>query len=374
MRAHTSSSATAAEDVAGMLARFGIQGEESTRLLSTAYATMGVAAKTAGDQLSAMMQQFGPTNASQLAMVIGKLGGAAVATTPFSQLLALAGKAQQMMPGRGMMMFTSLLQELNNSVAEGKSNIDVTHGYLGALEDLSKKLAGYSSEEKISFLKGMGISANASDLIPYLGQLDAISKGQDKIITAWLGKMSETAYANAADQTVRYHQNLSNLADAFATPALGFMNAGLTTMIGLTKAATDLTEHHSAIAKVFSLSIIGVGDAAYYGLQGLSAMGTFAFGFGQSVALMEKFGAVQKFLTAGTYAWTGAQWLLNVAMEANPLGLVIAGIAALAVAAYEIYQQWSAISTFFKGIWDHIANINCVDWAFRFLSSSAKVC
>jgi len=354
--------AMAAEDVGGMLARFGIQGEESARLLSTAWATMGVDAKTAGDQLSAMMQQFGPTNASQLAMVIGKLGGAAMATnTPFSQLLALAGKAQQMMPGRGMMMFTSLLQELNNSVAEGKTNIDVTHGYLGALQDLSTRLAGYSGEEKISFLKSIGISANASDLIPYLGQLDAISKGQDKVAASAgnLGKMSATAYANVADQTTRYHQNLNNLADAFGTPALGFMNAGLTTLIGLTKAASDLTEHHSLIAKAASLSIIGVGDAAYYGLQGLSAMGTFAFGFGKSLELMEKFSVASKFAALGTQTWTAAQWLLNFAMTANPIGIAIAGAVALGVAAYEIYEHWGAVTKFFKGIWDYVANI---DW------------
>ncbi len=354
--------AMAAEDVSGMLARFGIQGEESTRLLSTAWATMGVDAKTAGDQLSAMMQQFGPTNTSQLAMTIGKLGGAAMATnTPFSQLLALAGKAQQMMPGRGMMMFTSLLQELNNSVAEGKTNIDVTHGYLGALQDLSKRLAGYSGEEKISFLKSIGISANASDLIPYLGQLDAIAKGQAKVAASAdnLGKMSATAYANVADQTTRYHQNLNNLADAFGTPALGFMNAGLTTLIGLTKAASDLTEHHSLIAKAASLSIIGVGDAAYYGLQGLSAMGTFAFEFGKSLELMEKFGAVQKFVTLGTYAWTVAQWALDSALWASGIPEIVIGVAALGVAAYEIYEHWGAVTKFFKGVWDYVAHI---DW------------
>ena len=355
------SKAMAAEDVAGMLARFGIQGEESARLLSTAYATMGVDAKTAGDQLSAMMQQFGPTNASQLAMVIGKLGGAAMATnTPFSQMLALAGKAQQMMPGRGMMMFTSLLQELNNAVADGKSNIDVTHGYLGALKDLSKQLAGYSGEEKISFLKSMGLSANASDLIPYLNQLDAISKGQDKVAASAgnLGKMSATAYANVADQTVLYHHNLNSLADAFATPALGFMNAGLTTMIGLTKAASDLTEHHSLIAKGFSLSVIGIGDASYYGLKGLSALGTFAFGFGKTVELMEKFGAVQKVITVGTYAWTAAQWALDAALDAAGIGEAILAVAALAGAAYEIYEHWGAIKGFFTGIWNYIGSIN----------------
>ena len=36
-----------------------------------------------------------------------------------------------------------------------------------------------------------------------------------------------------------------------------------------------------------------------------------------------------KAVAAATNLWTGAQWLLNIAMEANPIGLIIAGVALL---------------------------------------------
>ena len=48
-----------------------------------------------------MTNLFGAPDASQLAMMVGRLGGTLEAThTPFSQFLALAGQAAQMYPGR----------------------------------------------------------------------------------------------------------------------------------------------------------------------------------------------------------------------------------------------------------------------------------
>jgi len=75
--------------------------------------------------------------------------------------------------------------------------------------------------------------------------------------------------------------------------------------------------------------------------------------------------------TAATYvargavlAWTGAQWLLNVALNANPIGLVVLGIAAL-VAAFVI--AWKNSDTFRRIVMAAWAGIKTaaqatVDW------------
>jgi hypothetical protein len=66
-----------------------------------------------------------------------------------------------------------------------------------------------------------------------------------------------------------------------------------------------------------------------------------------------------------TLAWTAAQWLLNVALSANPIGLVVLGIAALALGFYLAYQKitpfreavdkaWGAIKQFAAGVWSHV--------------------
>ena len=64
---------------------------------------------------------------------------------------------------------------------------------------------------------------------------------------------------------------------------------------------------------------------------------------------------VTKGVTLATSLWTGAQWLLNVALTANPIGLIIAGIVALIAAiGFVVYKtdgwgkQWDSIVQFMK--------------------------
>jgi TP901 family phage tail tape measure protein len=62
----------------------------------------------------------------------------------------------------------------------------------------------------------------------------------------------------------------------------------------------------------------------------------------------------QKAGAAATAVMTAAQWAWNVALNANPIGLVIGGVAALAGGAYLVYKHWEPISKFFTGMWDKL--------------------
>jgi TP901 family phage tail tape measure protein len=70
---------------------------------------------------------------------------------------------------------------------------------------------------------------------------------------------------------------------------------------------------------------------------------------------------VTKSVAIGTKAWTAAQWLLNAAMTANPIGLVIAGVAALAAGAYFLVTKWDSVKAFFSGLWDWFGNIDLAE-------------
>ena len=63
-------------------------------------------------------------------------------------------------------------------------------------------------------------------------------------------------------------------------------------------------------------------------------------------------------VTVVTKAWTAAQWLLNAAMSANPIGLVIAAVVALAAAAGWVIAHWDEIAAWWNALWSGIA-----DWA-----------
>ena len=65
-------------------------------------------------------------------------------------------------------------------------------------------------------------------------------------------------------------------------------------------------------------------------------------------------------VSAATAVWTGAQWLLNAAMTANPIGLIIAGIAVLVGLVYacvNAYDTWGATVLFLMGPFGMIINM-----------------
>lgn len=69
----------------------------------------------------------------------------------------------------------------------------------------------------------------------------------------------------------------------------------------------------------------------------------------QNVALVA-YKAVQLAITAASYVWTAAQWLLNIALDANPIGLVIIAVAALIAIIVLIVSNLD----WFRGIWDAV--------------------
>nr|WP_241394478.1 phage tail tape measure protein [Clostridium beijerinckii] len=64
-----------------------------------------------------------------------------------------------------------------------------------------------------------------------------------------------------------------------------------------------------------------------------------------------------------TTAWEGAQWLLNVAMDANPIGVVTLAIAGLGFAIYEVVKHFQEICDWAKKAWDWLTKWNDTDAA-----------
>lgn len=81
---------------------------------------------------------------------------------------------------------------------------------------------------------------------------------------------------------------------------------------------------------------------------------------GLAPLLMTAVGAAQLFgkegmlASAATKVWAGAQWLLNIAMDANPIGLVILGIAAAIAIIVLIATKTTWFQTIWKAAWGAI--------------------
>lgn len=61
--------------------------------------------------------------------------------------------------------------------------------------------------------------------------------------------------------------------------------------------------------------------------------------------------------TAITYAWTAAQWLLNAALTANPIGLVVVAVGALVAAFTVAYNKSEAFRAKVQDLWDWIGRL-----------------
>jgi TP901 family phage tail tape measure protein len=62
--------------------------------------------------------------------------------------------------------------------------------------------------------------------------------------------------------------------------------------------------------------------------------------------------------------WTVAQWLLDAAMDANPIGLIIIAIAALIAIAILVITHWQQVKDFFIGLWDKLKSLFSEGWAW----------
>jgi hypothetical protein len=61
--------------------------------------------------------------------------------------------------------------------------------------------------------------------------------------------------------------------------------------------------------------------------------------------------AVIALMREGYSLWTIAQMQLNVAMAANPIGVVIAAVTALGIGVYYLIKNWDKVKKFFSGLW-----------------------
>ena len=64
--------------------------------------------------------------------------------------------------------------------------------------------------------------------------------------------------------------------------------------------------------------------------------------------------AVALVMRAATIAWTAVQWLLNVALSANPIGIVILAIGGLIAAGVLLWKNWDKVVAAVKWLWQKI--------------------
>lgn len=88
-----------------------------------------------------------------------------------------------------------------------------------------------------------------------------------------------------------------------------------------------------------------------------AALGTVGVTLLAVTTAMKLHAAWTTLTVAATKAWTAAQWLLNVALTANPIGLVITAVAALAAGLFIAWQKSETFRRIVTGAFDAIHEV-----------------
>lgn len=167
---------------------------------------------------------------------------------------------------------------------------------------------------------------------------------------------------------------MSNLSDAWGqfktdlglslAPLITRVIGGLSGGIEYLKSAIAWMQAHGPLVKNV-LTGIAIAAGVYAAVLAVNSAALMYNNTLQAIAAIRT-GALAAYtgvVTAATALWTGAQWLLNVALNANPIGLVVLAIAALVggiMLAWNksegfraaVYGLWEAAKSTFSGLVD----------------------
>ena len=240
---------------------------------------------------------------------------------------------------------------------------------------------GVETGRVLPLLKQLGdISGGNKDRLQslslVLGQVSAAGRlqGQDNLqfINAGfnplqeLAKMTGKSYAELQDKMSKGQITFENVTQAIrhATGAggkfFGMMDKQSQTAAGKFATVKDIVIQQAVdiygklqplISKILDL-LIKIVPVISSGIMKVIHGIEHVIDFVSRFIAMTAYAAVMGIVTAATRIWTSVQWLLNVAMSANPIGLIIIGIAALVAAVVYCWNKFAGFRAFILTMWD----------------------
>ena len=210
---------------------------------------------------------------------------------------------------------------------------------LGLATDLAR--AKHMDLAKAATLVGKVADGNTSALSRY-----GIVVGKGTTATQALAMMQ----GRFAGQAAAYGNTAAGAQDKF-TNALHHLQVVIGTAIlplvtAFTSRITGLLEKFQELPGPVQKVIIGV--AAFAGAAAILA--PWISGIIGAVQAMKLAALAQK-------AWAAAQWLLNAAMDANPIGLIVIAIAALVATFVVLWNKCGWFRDFWIGLWDQVKGV-----------------
>ncbi len=363
-----------ASDIASdIMSGFGLKASEMGRVSDVLTKTF-TSSNTSLEMLGETMKYVAPVaskagmsleETSAMAGLLGNVGikASMAGTTLKGMVLGIAAPSTEA---------ATAMQRLGISTADAQGNLRPMTDILG---DISKATKDMGNAEKLDIVKTIFGKVSAA------GLTELLTQAGENGIEEYIKKVQKSK--GAADQIAKVMDNTT----VGALKGLGSAAEGLAIVFGntLTPAITAtahglafITRGLTAAAEKFpnATKVVGLLTGGTIALTTAAVAGGYAWTFVSGGLLQAQkmfqlvnlcmnastiktvaLSGVQKAAAIGTYAMTAAQWALNLALNANPIGLVIAGVAALAGLAVVLYKKFEPFQKLVDGIWAKIKKL-----------------
>lgn len=282
------------------------------------------------------------------------------ADTPFNKL-QLTQNAQQMMnfgvASDKVMGYLQQLGDISGGNAERFSSLSLVLGQVSASgklmgQDLLQFInAGFNPLKELEAMTGKSykelqeLMSKGEITFDHVAAAMANATGEGGKFHGMMEKQSQTLGGRWSTMVDTIQQKALSLFDKIAEPLKGLLD--IVNMI------------IPPIASVFEFLFTVIGGVINFILKFKTELGYLAVVVGvatvafkaKTIALYGLVGAI-KIVSAVTKVWEGVQWLLNIAMNANPIGIVITVIAALVAAVVYCWNKFAGFRAFILTMWD----------------------
>lgn len=286
---------------------------------------------------------------------------------------------------RGFLKTAQEIPSVLKKTADGELDV------VASLRELNRGMVKMDEIQRAQFMSEMFGDEGAAALVPLLDKLDELEKGYkdvrdsshgivDKNMAAYLQLTStrisaarESAYslartlggalAPAAQTGFDGLNKVAGVIGAFAeanpmlTKVIALSAAALVGVNLLAAGALYLASGFSTLCTIGSSTIqfLRLYKAALAGTDVAALKGGRAamflantWRYMQSLAIVAKIKAI----SLATKAWAAIQWVLNAAMNANPIGLFITAVAGLIAILAVLYQKFEGVRNIVNGTWE----------------------
>ncbi len=362
-----------ADIASNILSGFSLKADEMGRVgdvLSATFTTSNTTLQMLGDTLkyAAPVASSAGASIEQVAAMAGLLGNVGIQGSMAGTALRAAFLRLSAPPK----VAADALANLGVEVKDLDGNLRSVPELLQELAQATEGLGSAERAEAIKQIFGSEASAGLTELLKQAGSgaLDSyIQQLQQAKGTA--DTMAKKMSATTAGSLKRLGSALESVAISIGSLLLPSVAAGAELFAGMASWVSGAAQEYPWLTKVIVGATVGLvtlkvtaiaGAYAFTFLKGgvlslVTAYRTLSAGIAMAQLGMARMNILSALSAVRMGVVTAAQWALNVAMTANPIGLIVVGIAALAGAAFMLIKYWEPIGEFFSGLWDGVKNI-----------------